>query len=762
MGRWCRLAALTVAIATPLAAQEGRLVGDSKIGRQVAAAPSEALAATASCTPTTTALQFDGGYQVSMCYRTPDGEVGQAKAGVWQSGLAGLLWFFNRGNAEVLVKVLNGCSHNGYRWAYVAPVTTLEFNLWVTGPNGSRWTHSNRQGVTASTKSSTTAFRCSDESGGGDDGGGGASAPDLVVQSPSVSDASLSPGQSFTFRAIVRNRGNGRSAGTMLRYYRSSDSTLSTSDTEVGTDAVGGLAASGTSPESVSLNAPSSAGTYYYGACVDSVSGESNTNNNCSSAVRVTVHADGGDTSGRRYNVGDVITTLPSESWSLNGGLSRCSLLLGGVSRVECSRSGYFESRPYKYTCDASTCRIEGRTVTAGSWVETRTSVGSFAVAPSEILAASSSCTPTTTALQFDGGYKVSMCYRTPDGKVGQARSGVWQSGQAGLLWFFDRGNAEVLVKVLNGCSHNGYRWAYVAPVTTLEFNLWVTGPNGRRWTHSNRQGVTASTKSSTTAFRCSDEGGGGDDGDDGGGDGGAPDLVVQSPSVSSASLTAGQSFTFRASVRNRGDDRSAATTLRYYRSSNSTISTSDTQVGTDSVGALSASGSSSESISLTAPSSAGTYYYGACVEPVSGESNTNNNCSSGVRVTVTADDSDDGEEALTVTGDCNGSRNGASIDVTIEGTVRANRSVRDVLLIGYADGTPFTDPETAHRIGSDSLGSIAAGQSRSFSIRGSFVDASATRLYCYVQWTARVESGSAVSSGLATEGSSIVLVVPQ
>ena len=36
--------------------------------------------------------------------------------------------------------------------------------------------------------------------------------------------------------------------------------------------------------------------------------------------------------------------------------------------------------------------------------------------------------------------------------------------------------------------------------------------------------------------------------------------------------------------VRNQGSDRSAATTLRYYRSSGATISTADTEVGTDDV----------------------------------------------------------------------------------------------------------------------------------------------------------------------------------
>ena len=114
---------------------------------------------------------------------------------------------------------------------------------------------------------------------------GGAS-PDLVVQSPTVSDSSPGEGASFTLRATVRNRGSVASGTTArLRYYRSSDSTISTSDTQVGTDQVGGLAASGTSNESIDLTAPSSAGTYYYGACVDPVSGESDTGNNCSGAV---------------------------------------------------------------------------------------------------------------------------------------------------------------------------------------------------------------------------------------------------------------------------------------------------------------------------------------------------------------------------------------------------------------------------------------------------------------------------------------------
>ena len=77
-----------------------------------------------------------------------------------------------------------------------------------------------------------------------DDTCGQVSEPDLVVQSPSVSNVSPGPGESFTFSATVHNQGAGQAAATTLRYYRSTDATITTGDTEVGTDAVSALAAS--------------------------------------------------------------------------------------------------------------------------------------------------------------------------------------------------------------------------------------------------------------------------------------------------------------------------------------------------------------------------------------------------------------------------------------------------------------------------------------------------------------------------------------
>ena len=239
--------------------------------------------------------------------------------------------------------------------------------------------------------------------------------PDLEVQSPSVSDSSPTSGATFSLSAAVRNDGDGAAATTTLRYYRSTDATITTADTSVGTDAVGGLAAAATSSESIDLTAPSAPGTYYYGACVDAVTGESDTTNNCSSAVSVTVSAPP--------------PPLPA-------GLD---LTVHGI----------------------------------------------------------------ITVTSLDG-----------------------------------------------------------------------TPPGG--------------------------------------------------------------SFQLGASVRNDGDESSAATTVRYYQSTDATITTADTEVGTNALGALSPGATASIGATVSAPSTPGTYYYGACVDAVAGESDTTNNCSSSVQVDVT------------------------------------------------------------------------------------------------------------------------------
>ena len=120
---------------------------------------------------------------------------------------------------------------------------------------------------------------------------GPAPAPDVVVGTPTVSSATPRAGAPLTVSATARNQGNGPSGATTLRYYQSTDPTITTADTAVGTNPIPALDASQSAGGSQSLTAPDTPGTYYYGACVDNVPGEADTTNNCSAAITVTVGA---------------------------------------------------------------------------------------------------------------------------------------------------------------------------------------------------------------------------------------------------------------------------------------------------------------------------------------------------------------------------------------------------------------------------------------------------------------------------------------
>ena len=407
-----------------------------------------------------------------------------------------------------------------------------------------------------------------------------ASSPDLVVESPRSTETSVAPGDAFRFAATVRNSGDARSAATTLRYYRSSDSRITTSDTAIGTDAIGALSASATDRQSVGVRAPSSAGTYYYGACVDSVSGESNTGNNCSTGVRVTVGGGGpgGPTAGADFDLD------PANANPLGIAYARGRLYV--VDRSD--------GKVYAYSVDGTGEETAGPDLVVESPRSTESSVaprGTFRFAAT--VRNSGDARSAATTLRY---------YRSSDSRITTSDAAIGTDA-IGALSASATDRQSVGVRAPSSAG-------------TYYYGACVDSVSGESNTGNN----------CSSGVRVTVTGGGSS----------VPDLVVSSPSVSNSSPSAGGSFTLRATVRNQGDGRSGSTTLRYYRSSDSTIGASDSQVGTDSVGALSASGTSAESISLTAPSSTGTYYYGACVDSVSGESNTGNNCSSAVRVTVT------------------------------------------------------------------------------------------------------------------------------
>ena len=111
------------------------------------------------------------------------------------------------------------------------------------------------------------------------------SLPDLRVHSPQALDnPSVAPGEEFILTVTVQNIGNAVFAGhPPLTGYWSTDSTIDTSDTNAGErDSIGGPVDPGESKMlHVAVTAPSTAGTYYFGACIDENDFESDTTNNC-------------------------------------------------------------------------------------------------------------------------------------------------------------------------------------------------------------------------------------------------------------------------------------------------------------------------------------------------------------------------------------------------------------------------------------------------------------------------------------------------
>ena len=489
-------------------------------------------------------------------------------------------------------------------------------------------------------------------------GGPGGGQPDLVVKSPGVSNASPAAGASLMFRATVRNAGDRSAAATTLRVFRSDDATVTTSDEQVGASAIAALAAAASRVASVELTASSSPGTYYYGACVDAVAGESDTANGCSAAVEVTVPAAQDETPPapvpdlvvespavsaatpvageiftframvRNAGYGDAAATMLSVSRSDDATITPADEQVGADTVPELAASATSgasveltapsSSGTYYYGACVQAVAEESDTANNCS-APVQVAVQAPKVGPPHVGAPSSAAPDLEIAAWAEpsdpaigGTFRLHMTLRN----AGVGGGEYWVPGQ--VYRSEDATFTESDPRVPGG----GFSRPVPTSPPTEEFSIFLDSPS-TKGEHYYRVCVEPVPRESDTTNNCSavvkievsDD---------------KPDLYIYGTTVGGWD---GSSFKLGASVRNLGGP-SAATTLRFYQSPDDVITPSDVEVGATLVPELikeqpnTPPAFTGSLVSVPAPATSGTHHYGACVDTVTGESDTTNNCS--------------------------------------------------------------------------------------------------------------------------------------
>ena len=374
-----------------------------------------------------------------------------------------------------------------------------------------------------------------------------AEVPDLGVETVSINRTTLHPGDTFRLETRIRNHGTAAATPATLSYYLSPDDTISTEDTEIQTQTLPRIAAGGTLERSVHLTAPDTPGTYYYGVCVNTVAAEADTTHNCSSATAITVK--GADL---------MIFDAPQ--------LSKTTLKSGETFQIN--------------TRVWNRGRIPSPQTTLRYYLSTDdtlslddTEVASDAVPPLSGRSAHPSrrradLSKTLTAPETPGTHYYIVCVDATPGDT----------------------------DTLNNCSQ-GIAITVEAQAPTL---------------------IPPAAKRDTPQIQ-------------------GPDLLIPSARVESPTVMIGGGVRLHITLTNQGTHAAPATTIRYYRSLDATISADDTELRAVNVGQLNAGEIIAPWALLLSPTVSGVYYYGACVDAVASESDTSNNCSFGIRVTAAA-----------------------------------------------------------------------------------------------------------------------------
>jgi len=347
--------------------------------------------------------------------------------------------------------------------------------------------------------------------------------PDLIINSISLNSSQVLTGSSITLDTTVKNIGGANSNLSNIRYFRSNDKTIDTNDTQIGINAIASLSVNGTNNESTNISAPNTAGTYYYGACADTVINEITTNNNCSTAVTVNV-------------------------------VSPPDLIIESFA-------------PSTTTISTdTTLKLSARIKNNGGFIST------------------------TSNLRYY--HSLDNVISTSDIEVG--------SDTVGLLNATD--NEDDFVNITAPTDAGTYYYGVCVDTVT----------NETATTNNCSDAVAVSVTEQTF-----------------------PDLLIDSLSVSKVRLTTETPLDIGVSIRNAGSEPASDSSIKFYISTNNIISFQDEELVSFNISGLGINNYAIESTTINTFTVAGSYYFGACVAEDINEQDTNNNCSAGISVEV-------------------------------------------------------------------------------------------------------------------------------
>jgi len=150
-------------------------------------------------------------------------------------------------------------------------------------------------------------------------------------------------GQRFRFSARAQNIGNAEAGASVMRFYESTDATISAADTELASRNILPLSPLAMDYIDEYIEVSASAGQRYYGVCIDTIAGETVIGNNCSAAVSVNILDLGLD-----LDIANAVDQ-PGSTWRRGGDASFFRQGSSGISGGDAARSGQVQDDEESY-----------------------------------------------------------------------------------------------------------------------------------------------------------------------------------------------------------------------------------------------------------------------------------------------------------------------------------------------------------------------------------------------------------------------------